>query len=174
MSDNVDKCASSDDPNRCQAAGKIGQCSNLRIEGSKYCMMHGGAIVAGREKKEAVRNYQLGKWQARVEKHADSEIVKSLREEIGILRIMLETRFEQCEDAQDLLLQSGPISELVLKVEKLVTSCDKLEGRMGNLLDKQAILNFASQIIDVIANNIDDEAIINKIADEIITIVGDK
>lgn len=84
----------------------------------------------------------------------------------------MEERMATCHDATDLILQSGPISDLVMKIEKVVGSCHKLEGAMGQLLDKQAILLFASQVIQIISEHITDAALVNLIADKITQSLG--
>ena len=86
----------------------------------------------------------------------------------------MEERLNKCSDATDLILQSGPISDLVMKIEKVVASCHKLEGQMGTLLDKQAILQFAQAVISIIASELEgQEAIIDAIATKILTSLSD-
>jgi len=172
-----------DDPTRCQSRGLGGgQCINKSVPGGTVCMVHGGNKQLQSQAIQAVRNYRLGKFQAELERHADSPILKNLREEIGILRMTLEHRFARCEDATDLILQSGPISELVMKIERVVSSCHKLEGSMGQLLDKQAILQFASEMISIIEKTIGElipeeqgelkKRIVNTLASKIMLLVG--
>ena len=149
-----------DNPHRCQAViPSKGQCLNLAAatEGGKfgeYCLAHGGNRFVNQEAKISIRNYQLDRFKARLERHATSPHITNLRDEIGILRMVLEERLNRCNDDMDLLLHSGPISDLVSKIDKVVTSCHKLEGSMGNLLDKQAILQFASEVIEVVDSEI--------------------
>jgi hypothetical protein len=120
----------------------------------------------------SLRNYRLATFhlRARLEQLGVSPGIKSLRDEIAILRALLEQRLEQCKDTTDFILQSGPISDLKLKIEKLVASCHHLEGSMGQLLDKQAILQFASVVIDIISEELKD----TKDGTEKIAIVGDR
>lgn len=171
-----------DDPNRCQAIMKTaGQCRNRALPGGTVCLMHGGNAQERSQNAEKLRNYRLTKFQAQLERHSDSPIIKNLRDEIAILRMALETRLNQCTDESDFIMQSGPISDLVMKIERLVSSCHKLEGAMGNLLDKQAILQFANELITLV-NTVVSEAlqaqpdvkdtIINRLANGILTLVG--
>ena len=162
-----------DDPNRCQStATQYGQCMNKAVTDSKFCICHGGAAAINRRNKAAMHNYVLTKWQAKLDQHRDAPNIKSLRDEIAILRMLLQERLEKCTTELDLILQSGPISDLVMKVDKLVNSCHKLEGSLGQLLDKQAILQFASQVINVITENLDDPVKIDSISTGILEIVG--
>ena len=173
----IEKCKRPDDPNRCQAVMARGQCENKAVrtddgEYGEYCLAHGGNRFLAKKKQDAIRNYQLDRFKARLSRHATSPAVKSLRDEIAILRMMMEERLNRCQDDMDLVLQSGPISDLVMKIDKVVQSCHKLEGAMGQLLDKQAILQFASEVIDIISESVTDETLMEQIGNKIMAIVG--
>ena len=51
----LEKAKSPDDPNRCQAVTKKGQCINKKAEGSNFCAGHGGTS-SGKDK--AMNNYR--------------------------------------------------------------------------------------------------------------------
>jgi hypothetical protein len=170
--DTTIKRCEKDDPNRCQAKNARGdQCMNeaLRIgDGfAKYCSIHGGVMEHQKKEKESLNMYRLAKYGERVKELKDHGEIKGLRSEIGILRMVLEQRLNQCQDDQELMLSSNVIGDLVAKIEKLVTSCHKLEASMGQLLDRQQILQFAEVIITIIGNNVSDAALLEKIANEI-------
>lgn len=156
-----------DDPNRCQGMSKMGQCVQKKVPGAMYCVMHGGNNQIQAAEKENIRRYRLDKWNARIQEFAESNFVKSLRDEIGILRMLMEERLNACQEPMDLILQSGPISDLVMKIENVVSSCHKLEKSFGQLLDKQAVLNFASNVIGIISELVPDEKVIAEISDRI-------
>ena len=144
-----------DDPNRCQfMIGSAGQCLNQAVPGGKYCPIHGGGMVEKSRQKKEIKNYYLAKDKYRqiVEAKADSPKLKSLREEIGILRMILETLLNKIEDDVDLIINAPKISDLVMKVEKVVLSANKLEASLGNLLDKQFVINFSNRLIQLINN----------------------
>lgn len=167
------KRAAIDSPTRCQAVTRTGQCPLEAMPGITKCIAHGGSITESNNKKEKIRNYILTKFQAQLERHSDSDNIKSLRDEIGILRFLLEEKLNQCKDNIDLVLQSVQISDLVLKIDKLVSSCHKLEGSMGNLLDKQALITFSGVIIRIISESLTgQESKINEIADKIMSELG--
>ena len=166
-----------DDPNRCQAVHARGQCENLatRTESGdygKFCLAHGGGSHVKKAAAESLRNYQLDRFKARLDRHASTPALKSLRDEVGILRMIMEERLNRCTDTNDLILQSGPISDLVTKIEKVVSSCHKLEGSMGELLDKSAILQFASEIIDIVGTTVTDVDQIEEVGNKIMAAVG--
>lgn len=158
-----------DSPLRCQAVSKTrGQCLFERIEESQFCPMHSGPTGDLGTDRKQIRNYRLNMWQARMEEFADNPEVKSLREEVGITRIVLEETMNRCETPTDLLMYSNKIADLVMKIEKLVSSCHRLEAATGSLLDKSSALQLASIIIDIINRHITDEVILQLISEELI------
>lgn len=167
MSDNKFKYVEEDSPLRCQAVTAKNQCRYERVQGSEYCPMHGGNKGTEVLAAKSLRMLRLSKWQGRLEEFADHDKVKSLREEIGILRIMLEETVNKCGDQVDLIFNSGKIADLIMKIEKLVTSCHKLESNLGLMLDKQAAMQLSGEIVDIIGRHVSDEVAIGRIADEI-------
>jgi hypothetical protein len=169
-----------DSPLRCRSAGGEGQCHFQRTENSEYCPMHGGNKGEEKAEKDRIRTYRLSKWRTRLDEFADDPKVKGLREEIGILRILLEETMNRCSDESDLILQSNRISDLIGRIEKVVSSCHRLEQSTGQLLDKTMALNFATQVVEIIAIYVVDGDIVDKISSEIIqrlaqlTPTGDK
>jgi hypothetical protein len=170
------KLIPAEDPTlRCQASGDAGegQCKFTIVEGTKYCPKHAGFQVAKYKEKERVHDYRLQVWQERIDHFAESERVKTLRGEIGILRHTLEAYINSfMGDNQKLILYSGRISDLVTKIERLVVSCDKLETKFGMLLDKGAALTLAGGFVKIISNYIEDPAMIDKISTEMIELLG--
>lgn len=158
-----------DSPNRCQALGAQGsQCLNeaMRVgEGfTKNCSFHGGVDEANKQSTNRQNMYRLAKFGERVKDFAGHNQVKGLRDEIGILRMVLEERLNRCQDNDELILSSNVIGDLVLKIERLVTSCHKLEASMGQLLDRQQIIQFAEAVVKVVADHIQDPAALALIA----------
>ena len=127
-------------------------------------MRHGANKALEAAAEESKRNYRLTKWKARVGQFADNDQIKSLREEIGIMRLLLEETLNKCEDSVDLMLYSHKMSEFVMKIEKLVVSCDKLENRMGLMLNKSTIINLAQQYVTIINEHVKDPEIIEQIS----------
>lgn len=156
-----------DDPHRCKAVVKNGQCGFRAYEKEQYCKMHGGGRVNAVTSIEKSRNYRFLKYQDRINHFADNDQVKSLREEIGILRMILEETVNKCKDDTDILIYSPKISETAMKIEKLVVSCHRLETSLGQTLDKTAILSMATRMVNIISEHISDQIIIDKIVNDI-------
>jgi len=157
-----------DDPERCQGVGVHGQCINRAVGGGKFCMAHGGNRAVDNQKKEELRNYRLSKFKARIGELGNSDNITSLKDEVAILRILIEEKINSCADNFELMMASGPLSDLIMKVEKVVVSCNRLESRLGNLLDRTKISQFANIIVQIIGDNISDESTLETISDEIL------
>ena len=157
-----------DDPNRCQyIIPTRGQCILKACEGSSYCAAHGGNRGFQSKEKQSLKNYRLNKFADRISEKSSSSDILSLRNEIGILRLLLEEKINRCADESDLVMMSGPLSDLVIKIEKMVSSCNRLDSKLGNYLDRNEILQFSQVIVKIISDNIEDEALLEKISSEI-------
>lgn len=172
MADQVKKIEYPADPNRCQAVTPMGQCLNVKEPGSDFCSPHGDPTR--KSNRDGRRNYALNVWQQKLDDKVTNQGIKSLREEIGILRVLLEERLNQCKTNIDLLLHSAAVSDLVLKIEKLVSSCHRLEGSMGQLLDKAVLIQFANEIIGILSTEINDRVVLDNIATKIIDSIAEK
>lgn len=148
-----------------------GPCPNQSLPGNDRC--NRCAILHSNTNQHArVSAYKLGKWQNRMEALSQHENLTSLNDEIGIARMTLEAVIEKCQDPNDAIIHSHRISDMLSKIEKLATSCHKLQKSSGNLLDKGAILQLAGKIIGIIQRHITDPDIIEAIANEIIAEVA--
>lgn len=161
------------DPDRCAYLHPIkGQCINKCLPPSQYCLVHGGNKARQAEEKNKLRNYQLTKFSARAAQMSQGSSVKNLRDEIGILRMMLETKLNALESENDLIIQSSSVADLIMKINILVNSAHKLEIGLNEVLDKETLIIMAEQIVDVIAGKIKDEEILSQISNEIIDIIA--
>ena len=157
-----------DSPDRCQSITPQGQCTLKKVEHSDYCPAHGGNSVFQANERKELRNYRLNQFKNRVSELASSDSILSLREDIGILRMLIESKINQCNNQTDLLLIAGPLSDLLMKVEKVTTSCGRLDMRLGRLLDKSKILQFAQTMVQIVSDEIDDNEVLEKISTRIL------
>lgn len=161
-----ESCAE-DDPLRCQAVIATGQCHYKAMEGSKHCIRHGGAKDQKRLEKERVSNYNLNKYQARLEEKRSHANIKSLRDEIGITRMLLETFINKCNDDHELLMYHSQINQLTQTLEKLIKSCQHLEERNSYLLDKDQLYIIIDSITQTISKYVTDPDMLHNIGVEI-------
>jgi uncharacterized membrane protein len=96
--------------------------------------------------------------------------VKSLREEVGILRMQMETLLNKCETDADLLAFAPQMLDLVTRIEKTVVSCQALEQRNRILLDKSIVLQLADEWVTAIAAQIKDDAVIDSLVSSLLGI----
>lgn len=141
------------------------------IEGTTMCPMHGGNSQLESLRKKSANQYRLQIWQQRVNEFTESEHAKSLRGEIGILKLTLESIVAGCENAHQLLLYAPKIGDLVSRIEKTVMSCDRLEKNMGMMLDKSTAMKLAADIVDLISSKVPDPTIVDDISNGIIDLL---
>ncbi len=132
------------------------RCGNLAEPEIHRCALHGANKILAKKENESLRMYNLAKFQSRVNQLSEHDKLKGLRDEVALLRLLIEARVQKCEDTNDLLLISGPLSDLIMKVEKVVTSCNRLEGTLGDMLDKQKVKNLAASFMQIIAAKINE------------------
>lgn len=184
MSDKIKRVTDPADPNRCQGNGPTGQCMNLAMEGSDYCAAHGGNKGQESSEKERLRNYKLKCAAIRrnmIEK-SHSTGIKSLRDEIALARTVLEEVLNKCDTAVDLILSQNQIQQWIAQIDKLVTSCHKLETSLGMTLDRAAILKLGTAFIDAMTEGVNSctelneqgkTALLTSLSDSIFDIIKD-
>jgi hypothetical protein len=157
-----------DSPDRCQAViATRGQCLNKRCDGSDFCPAHGGNRAGNEQKKQEKRLYNLQKWQDRLDEKATHSKLKGLTDEIGILRMILESRLNSCKDDFELMLHSQSISQMAGQIEKLVVSLQKLDMQMEKMLDETQAVAWAQSIVEIVGQYIADTEVLTEIADRI-------
>lgn len=164
------KC-SPDDPNACKADIVNGPCPYKAVDGFKYCPRHNSNAVKRQEESKYVR-YKLGLYQERVQELTNETGIKSLRDEIGILRMTLEETVKLCTDATQLQMRTQTIQGLVLAIEKVVKSCHALDVSMSMVLDQSTIMSMAIDITTAIADRCDKDTA-ELLADDIGKILTD-
>lgn len=168
----MEKVTDPDDPQRCQGATANGQCVHKSEEHSHFCAMHGGKKGKEAKDKEGMRNYRLTKFKSRVTELSNNANLASLRDEVAILRMIIEEKVNACNDTHQLLLVSGPLSDLVMKCGALVEKCNRLENRLGNFLDRNKITQFAEICIEIIARCVPEENM-EQVSEEIFNALGE-
>lgn len=155
----VKKWTKTSTENRCDFLISNGsQCCNLAEPGVTRCPLHGANMQLASQEHKSMRMYRLAKFQSQVEQFAGHDKLKTLTEEVAILRMLVQEKMRRCDNMQELLLVSGPVADMVMKVQKLVESCDRLETKSGNLLNKTQIQNIATQLMQAVAAKINEFA----------------
>lgn len=161
-----------DDPNRCHGVSAAGPCPYVKVPPSNFCEMHGGNKAKESADRKACKNYRLTQFRARTEELSNNSNLSSLRDEVAILRMIIEEKVNACQDTQQLLLRSGPLSDLVMKCGTLVEKCQKLEAKLGNHLDKSKVTQFAQICVEIMSIYIDADDM-GEVSDKIFKALGD-
>ena len=167
------------DPQRCQGVTKNGQCTQLSLDGEDFCKRHARKSSADIEKAR-LRHYLLSNpmLQAKMERQAGIEEVRSLREEIHLARVMVETRLDLIEegDKGDMLSAFSSINTYLQTIEKLTASAYKMELSLGNLLTKASVFTLGQDIVIILAEELKDvdnyEAIIDRISGRLVVAIA--
>jgi len=136
--------------------------------GSNRCSHHGGNIADEIIAREESRNYDLQRYRARLATKADAPNIKSLTEEIGILRLMIEARLNACADDNDLMMQSSAIALLINSTDKLISSSHKMDFINKNYVSKGELAQFATEVVTIVNTYVKDPDVLEAIANAII------
>lgn len=161
-----------DSPRRCQGVTKQGQCSIIAVEGGTYCRLHGGFPQQRSIQARQLKNLRLNQFNERMSELSNSDEILSLRDEAAVLRMTLEQLLNSCKGAADLVVNAPVISDLVMKTGKLVSDCARIEERTGNLLSIDQVMQFASEMLDLIVAEVSDPAAQERIADKLDDLVN--
>jgi len=165
-------------PTRCQGTTSRGQCRREAVEGKSYCPYH--LKDKDIEDKMALRTYILTDpaISGSAGRHSQVEELKSLREEIALARAMIERRLNLIESNADFLNACGTVNTYLLTLERLITSCHRLEVNLGNLLSKAAILDLAKEIVGILMSELEHvdgfEEIVDRISERIIAAIAEQ
>lgn len=140
------------DGERCQHVGPKFQCNMKRVGSEDYCIYHGGQGSLRKEAETGLNNLRITIFNSRrISELTQSDKVFSLFDEIAILRMMLEETLNLCTSPTNLLIQTNNISELIIKIERLVSSCQKMEHITGQYLSQAQLSEFATKLIGIIS-----------------------
>jgi len=143
-----------DSPDRCQGVGNRtgSQCSNRAIKDGKcsQCLSDHTTDYAHQDwltqqYKKAVRS--------KIDPGTEIEL---LREDVLTVRALIAARREMIKDSATFHEHSGALSTLLTKAEKLIRTLVELERQNDQLVGKEAILGWASNIHNIVMDKITD------------------
>ena len=156
-----------DDPERCQASGKYGQCPYTSCDGSQYCPRHGGNKEPQAQQQQEANMYRIKRYETRLQELSSSPKIKSLREEIALMRALLEELFGRIRSDNEILIYQQRIADMIMKIQQLVTACMKLELKIGDTLDKNQLIKYTESIIEILSTHITDPTILDNIIEDL-------
>lgn len=148
------------------------QCNQNAVEGSKYCAKHSSDPQVG-----ARRQYMLNKakYQQKYLDFAKSSELRTLTDEIAILRMVMSERLNMITNDSEMLASCGQLASLALTIEKLVKTCHTLESRLGTLLAKPALLGIANDLVQILllelVNVPNYEDLVDRISEQILKVI---
>lgn len=160
------------DPLRCKGSAADGQCLNQAEPGSEFCKAH-----HGKDSGAAKRTYLLhkAKWRDRLAELSEHDNLKSLREEIAIVRMFLEERIGLIRNDNDLLSAFSAVQQATLTIERLTKTLHQMEQSLGSLLSKTTVMKLGQSISSIIVEELRDvpgyEGIVDRINDRIATAI---
>lgn len=158
----------SNHPEVCQGNTGNGPCQYKREEGSQFCGLHGGAASSNARKTRELNNYKLsGLLAERANRIGDSSHIKSLADEIAMMRALLEATYSSIHSTQELLLYSDKLEKTAKLIGDLVEKWQKLQERNKELLGREDVLRIFDRILEEIIGQIGDNP-------DVIRVLADK
>ena len=158
------------DPRRCKFSYPHEQCWHEAEPGCDNCLVHGGKSKANAE---ATRLYHLVDVdnRRRLAELAGHDNIKSLREEIGLLRILIEKTMNAAKSDAELFSSGASLNNMFITSQKLIKSCHELEQSTGELLSKQTVHRLAQKMCEIVLEELQGiegyEEIIDRIANRL-------
>lgn len=147
-----------DDPTRCQIITRHGQCQFKSVEGLTKCIMH-GRTEAAKLKKDKIKTYiltSLGLDEEYSENLLSNNLL-NLRNEIALIRVVLQQKLNSCKSVNDLAIASGSIAQLVAQITQTVTLAHKLEESLGKYMTKDELKLFLVNLSEAIEAVVQDD-----------------
>jgi hypothetical protein len=171
MSDRTDLDVEEDiDPTfRCHKILNNGkQCNYHAVKGARFCTQHGGMIGF----KSAARKGMLQtRWNQRIMELASHPDIFNLGEEIGVVRMTLESVLNNSNSELELLGNVPQIQKLTAQIQALVTQCERIQRVNSNLMSQSQIVDWSMKLVSAITEVIDDEDTMNRIRDSVTAVV---
>jgi hypothetical protein len=153
---------------RCQASTASGQCKFAAAFDGGNCALHKGNAQAKSLCANALYVRLNDRYRQRLEAMKSSKGHFTLNEEVGILRLLLEDLLTSVENNPNKMLRSiGQASDLISRIERLVTSAMKAEKYVGELLSRNQAAAMLQDAVNIIAEEIQDIDVLTRIADRL-------
>lgn len=111
----------------------------------------------------------------RMDRHSTSKLIESVREEVVLVRSLIEERRNFAQSQAEKIKVFPEIIDATSKLERLVTSLARLERQTSQVLEKPAIQKLGKRIVEILTGNLDNlpdrDSVIDRIAKEIASAV---
>lgn len=153
---------------KCQAkvknGGRTGQpCTRWAVEGAKFCAKHKGLkvgrpLITGRQSR--YKNETLGE---SINKFRNDPDIKCIRDEIAVLRALLENAMKRIEDSASAIALTPALEELCNNIGKQVERLVKIEDGLKLTVSVVDIHVMVNQVVEILSQEVDDERTLDKI-----------
>jgi len=153
----------------CLHSGPSGSCPRQVVTGSLFCDRH-------TDEAERVRNYLIedAKLREGFDRQQRADLY-SLREEVTLLRTMINDRLNMAKSDAERIVAYREISTWIGTVDKLVNSVNKLDKETSQVLSKETLMSVAAAIVKVISEEIKKlpghEQVIDAVATRIVPLI---
>jgi uncharacterized protein YunC (DUF1805 family) len=140
------------DTRRCQSSSHKGQCTEISVLGTDHCVKH-----TNLEKVNAVRTrkYFLSTAdQSLYEHYADDNQLTSLRDEIAILRMMMQNTLSTAQSEVERVNAYSKVNYFILSLERVMKTCISLEMKLNELVGKAALMRLGQQLCQILVNRL--------------------
>jgi len=135
---------------QCEYITARGQCKNEAVHPGRFCADHSATSRETVINQYRIANKYLGDTMSR---HAAADDIKSLKGELAILRTLMERRLNTIECDAEAIAAMPIIKDFAIAVQKIAESCHIMDVKLGNLLDKGALMTLAQHIIVIISKH---------------------
>ena len=158
------------DPRRCKFSYPHEQCWREAEPGCDNCAAHGGKSRANAEEMRLYNLVEVDN-RRRLAELSGHENIKSLREEIGLVRMLIEKHLNAAQGDLGVLAACGSLNQLIVTLTKTIKECHNLEQSCGELLTKQTIYRLAQTLCEIVIDELQGieghEEIIDRIANRL-------
>lgn len=130
---------------QCQHSGPRGQCVYQKVDGSDFCKKHCNEA-------DRIRSYRLSdpEAQKRFDHLANSAALETVREEVVLLRMLIDERYSLAKTEADKINAFSVIHPALSTLNKLVESLSKLERQADLVLGREALEELGEDIVTII------------------------
>lgn len=153
-------------PQLCTHSGPRGQCHWHVVPGLDKCRKHANMD-------EIIMGYRFSDpdLKERMDWHSRDELIESVRQEVVLVRALIEERRNFATTQADKIQAFPAILDAASKLDRLVTSLARLEKQSGQVLEKAAIQKLGRDIVAILIDELKDiedrDSIVDRIAKKI-------
>lgn len=148
-------------------------CKYKKVDGSRFCPRHGANKEIRKKASMATYEFEKDELRRKIAFLASDPLRYRLEEDLAIMRATLESLINSI-NLQDLYQHSDTIGTMVLRIEKVVGSCLNQAQKLGLLMTAEEFYGSIEQIINIVAEEVDDVEVIKKISARVSKALSDE